>query len=109
MTVESPPPSFDVQKLLERERAIERQQAEIYKKHNITTALVCLAWTAFVCGFLILGPDFWRIRELSAGLFEDQLIAIVLAVAALVGGVWVPLSLFVAWRRRWPKASPRPS
>lgn len=104
----STPQPFDVMELIERQRAIERQNAETFKTHNTITALICVAWIIFVCGFMIFGPDVMNIRDGFARVetSEDATFVILAIIATLIGCAWVPLYLFVGWRRRWPPVIP---
>lgn len=102
-------PSPELAEILERERAIERQNAETFKTHNRITALLCVAWAALVFGFLILGPDFMGIRAAfaRAGTLEDVFFAFMAVIAYLAPTLWAPVALFVGSRRRWPPVTPR--
>lgn len=101
-------PQINVWEIIERQRAIERQNDETFRTHNTITDFICVAWTILVVGFLLFGPDFMGIREAAARVetSEDAMFVMIAFASQFVPFVWAPLYLFRARRRRWPPVTP---
>ncbi|MFJ3465891.1 hypothetical protein [Achromobacter spanius] len=108
MVDSSTQPRVDVREIIERQRAIERQNDETFRTHNTITDLICVAWIILAVCFFLFGPDFMGIREGAARVetSEDAIFVSIAFASQFVPFVWAPIYLFRVRRKRWPPVTP---